>query len=553
MIRLFGFLFHDPRINGRVLGATIFIHLLGLAPAFYVTLVFARYLAHGVDATLLTLTVGTMLAMLIERSLRNVRNDLLVALIAKQDRERATGVFERLVQAPMESLNALGFAERSQALRAVEQVQQVVTTTHVTHLLDAPFSLVFWLVLMLIAWPLGIAALLVTVATLLSVYFRAISLRETIKTMQKAQQSQQAMLASAERIETVRVANAGAFLNNRYNNRTGNTRLLRFDSAARQEGLQQVVQTASGVMTLFTIGLGAKLSTLGMIDLGALFGANILAVRMLTLAVRPAQSLGTLLQGAEALPLIEQIMALPVETSEGIRLTEFSGRFELKDVSFAYPNGQSPLFENVSLTILPGELLAVVGGNGTGKSSFSRLLAGLLTPTRGAMLVDGVDLRQVVPRWWRRQLIYLPQEPEFFDGTLLENMSTLSPKIPQEVLKNHINRVGLSDFIDHHPNGMAMQVQQGGRQFSPGIRRRLALVRAMTTQGKLVILDEPMEGLDATGSELVEKLIIALRQQGHTIVFCTQALPAFLRGQAKVLDLDIKPVPVIHHVGASHG
>lgn len=537
--------FADPTVNARMLVASLFIHVLGLASAFYVTLVFGRYLTHGLDSTLITLTIGTILAMTLEYGLRRVRFRMMTALVAKREHELGAGMTARLLNASPTALAALDPQVRLAPTRTLEQLQAAVNPSNVLAILDAPFALVFLVVLTLMAWPLGIVAALFIVAAIIGIYFRGLAVREATQELQQANQANQAVLASADRTDTVRIANAGLMLSKRWGNRAGLARLIRHRVGRHQDRIQGFIQGISALLSVTTIAVGAKLVVAGQMDYGALFGANILAMRMFALVTRPAQSASQFLGALQSLESIGKFLDLPLPADdEGTRLGEFSGRIELRDVAFGFAGGTGPLFEGVSVRIEPGELAVVTGANGVGKTSFARLLAGLLEPTRGSIYADGVDLRQLKPHWWRRQLVYLPQEPEFLDGTLRENLMTLSPKLSAENLDRFLRRAGVKSFVDRHPKGLDMVVTQGGRTLSTGIRRRLALARALTTLGKVVVIDEPTEGLDHEGVETIHRLIEDFRQQHRTVIVMTQA-PAEFVGQAIVINLDAKPVPQV--------
>ncbi len=156
--------------------------------------------------------------------------------------------------------------------------------------------------------------------------------------------------------------------------------------------------------------------------------------------------------------------------------------------------------------------------------------------------MDGVDLRQAHPQWWRTRVAYLPQEPTFFDGTIEENLLQLNPDTSADQLTRLLERVGLQRFIDEHPQGLRQPLTQGGRNLSLGIRRRLALVRALTAPARLAVLDEPAEGLDQEGHQYVAGVMNTLVSQGVTLIILTTN-PSTFHVHSDLLDLNVKPVP----------
>jgi len=112
----------------------------------------------------------------------------------------------------------------------------------------------------------------------------------------------------------------------------------------------------------------------------------------------------------------------------------------------------------------------------------------LLAPSRGQVVVDGVDLAQVAPEWWRRQLVYLPQEPGFMNATVRENILAFNPNLDEVGLNTVIREAGLESFFATSQKGFDMELVGGGRNLPLGIRRRLALARALACDGRLVIL-----------------------------------------------------------------
>ena len=196
--------------------------------------------------------------------------------------------------------------------------------------------------------------------------------------------------------------------------------------------------------------------------------------------------------------------------------------------------------------------MVLTGRNGTGKTTLSRLMAGLLEPTRGQILIDGVDLRQVVLSWWRRQILYLPQEPTFLDGTIRDNLMCVNPDLDEDGLNRVVREADLGRFIDESPQGLETELVENGRTLAVGVRRRLALARALATDGMLAVFDDPTEGLDEEGRAAVYTAMRTLSSRGRTMIVATND-SHIMRGARLVLDLNAKPIPRLLSVPVASG
>ena len=170
------------------------------------------------------------------------------------------------------------------------------------------------------------------------------------------------------------------------------------------------------------------------------------------------------------------------------------------------------------------------------------MLAGIINPSRGQMLVDGLDLQQASLDWWRMQIAYLPQEPSFLNATIRENITMTAAQVDELRLAKIIESVGLVKYLDESANGLEAKLTNNGANLSLGIRHRISLARALMSNCKIAIFDEPTDGLDRDGIACVYSVLNNLSAQGCAIVVISHD-PKIIKNASQVIDLSKKPTP----------
>ena len=209
--------------------------------------------------------------------------------------------------------------------------------------------------------------------------------------------------------------------------------------------------------------------------------------------------------------------------------SRLSGEIVLKNVSFGFVAIKDPLISNLSLTIHPGQRIALVGGSGSGKSTLAKLIAGLHQPTDGAILFDGSTLVDTPRAVSTTSLAMVQQDIQIYGCSVRENLALWNPSISTSDLQRACRDAEIHDVIQGLPNGMESILSEGGKNLSGGQRQRLELARALARDPSILVMDEATSALDA---ETERKVIENLSHRG-----CTQVIVAHRLSTIRDADL----------------
>ncbi len=311
------------------------------------------------------------------------------------------------------------------------------------------------------------------------------------------------------------------------------------DRARVEAGAQPLLEMLSGLCAVLLIWYGGREVVLERMTLGTLVAFQ----NYLWALIWPIRMMGWLVNMAAralaAAPRLFEILDMEPEVADApdaVELPDIKGHIAMKNVSFIFDDGNSEVLKDINLEILPGETVAVVGGTGSGKSTFISLLARFHDPTQGQITVDGYDLRDVKLKSLRRQIGIVLQESFLFSTSLKENIAFGNAEASTEDIRHAARLAQVEQFIDELPQGYDTLVGERGVGLSGGQKQRVSLARALLVDPKILILDEATASVDTETESQIQAALTKVMQNRTTVVIAKRL--STVKSADKILVLE---------------
>ncbi len=479
--------------------AAALANILGLATSVFIMIVYDRVLPSEATESLIALTAGVGLALLFDFILKLLRAGFIDRAGQNADRAMGLGVFDQLINLRMASRTGSTGAIAS-TVREFETLREFFTSATLVALVDLPFIAVFIFAIYAVGGSLAlIPALAVPVVFLTGLAIQPVLGRLAEKSFADGQSKQSVLVETVSGLETIKTTGAGQHLRGRWEqaierqSNHGNRSRAVTQFALNLTGF---TQQAAQVLIVF---YGVFLITDGQTSMGALIASVMLTGRALAPLGQLAQTLSRVNQARSAYRNLNALMTAESERPFGrnwINRPGFAGRVTFNNVHFSYPDQTEEALKGVSFDIQPGEKVAILGQIGSGKSTIARLLLGLYQPRVGAVMMDGLDIRQIDPADLRRNIGSVLQDVWLFSGTIRSNIASgaIRPRDNDIVEAGRI--AGIEAFLAQHPSGYDLPLGERGEGISGGQRQAVALARALIGNPPVLLMDEPTSAMD---------------------------------------------------------
>lgn len=521
---------HYRRQFAEAAAGSLFANILAVGIALFSLQIYDRVIPYQSEPTLWVLAFGVLLAVLFEAVLKIARATLLDNTGKRIELTVQQRLMSRLLgmkMAPGERKPSEVFA----AMRDFGSVREFFTSSTVGTLADLPFLIVFLALVASIGgnlvWVLIVGGILmVAPGFLMQKKMMAI----TASTQGASTKSAKLLYESVFEHETVTTQRG----EDRIKRIWAELVTLTAVKSSEQRHLTTVLSTwAQGVQQatyISAVVVGTYMVFAGQFTVGTIIAIGILTGRTLGPLAQVASMMARWSQVKSALVALEVVAnARQAEEQDRkyLRRDRVAGAFELRGVEFRYDAQSAPSVEIAGISIPAGQHVAVLGTNGSGKSTLLRILAGLYEPTKGRVLLDGIDLGQVHPRDLRRGIGYLGQEVRLIAGSIRDNLNMNQLERDDDRLLEALDFAGLGPFIRNNPRGLDLEIRELGEGLSVGQRQSIGWARLWLQNPQVVLLDEPTAALDQTlESTLVSRLTTWL--EGRTAVIATHRVPILM-------------------------
>ncbi len=490
--------------------------ILVLIQPIFAQVIIDKVIVHQNHSMLNVMLIGMLILSLVQTAVGYLRTFLLGYVSMRIDQELIVTFCRHLLSLPLKFFQERTIADITTRFEQNRTITGFLTGPGVTTILDAITFVICLSILLFYNIQYAIAAIGYLLLYSILMIVTAPYLKNLNRiAFDKNAKVQGHLIESMRAIENIKAGAAE-------NERRWQWELLFFD--AQMIGFQLVIGSgtvnvvASFISLVGQLGLlwlAATLVIEGAISIGQLFALQMI-VGQLSRSVLGLVGVWDQIQNVN-ISLERLGDVLGAEPEEPTPLNKLSvpsveGHFVFRDVSFRYSElAQTNTLSGVSLEVLPGELVGIVGRSGSGKSTLIRLIQGLYPPNSGTIFVDGKDLGHLLMSEYRKHIGVVSQQEHLCGSTIRECLCLYAPEATTEELIQSTKIAGIHDFIQSLPNGYETSISEGGYNFSGGQRQRLAIARAIVSKPSIVIFDEATSALDTESERHIQKSIEELR------------------------------------------
>lgn len=506
---------------------SVLINVLALGSSLFVMVVYDKVIGSRSLETLQYLVFGVILAMGMETCLRYLRARSLAYFGVRVDAITSQIIFERLLFLPPRLIEGSSIPSQVARIKDFDSIRDFFSGSTGISVLELPFTLIFLITIAVIGGPLALVPVILALCYLLLAVIMLPKIQISTEKGAVAGVKKQALLVETmKKSRALRAHGLGDAWLQRFNTLSGEAAVASFSSSFLTSLIEAFAYGLSIMAGVATLTTGIWLAWEGVITTGALIASMMLVWRVLTPMQAICNSLVRIRYIFRSISQVHKLVRTPPEgklATVDVTPVQLKGQVTFNGVGLRYSSEHSPVLSGLSLDIKAGEVVAIAGGSGSGKTSLLKLINGLYIPQVGSILIDGLDIRQRDPVQLRKNISYVPQVVELFHGSLEKNLRMVKPDASDEELYKALEWAGALEIVRSMPDGLNTYIgDYRSEQLSSILTFRLSLARGYLRDAPLMIFDEfPSAILYDESGEMFRKYVTSHRGK-KTILYVTE-------------------------------
>lgn len=530
--RFFGLIKPQKTLVLNIFFTSLIFTILGILGAFYFQVLVDEVLQYNLLTTLHILSIGFIVLSIFNILLNAFRSQLLMYLAQRIDLPLMLGYYEHVINLPMNFFGTRKVGEIVSRFNDATNIREAISGATLTIMIDTLMAIAGAIILFMQNRLLfGLTLIPVILYAVIVFSFKKPIRDINMENMENNAKITSYLVESLSGIETIKAFNAEREVN-------GETekRFVKLMKSAFKAGFINNVQgsikgSVKAIFGVVILWIGGYECILGVISVGQLLAFN----SLLAYFLEPIENLinlqGQLQTAIVAAERLGEILDLELEKSENeskkINPSTLNGTIEFKNVDFRYGT-RKLILEGLSLTIEPGEKIALVGESGSGKTTLSKLIMNFYQCEKGEVLINGYNIKDINIEALRNKIAYISQDIFLFSGTIRENLLFGQEDIDFEKVVDACKRARIHDFINEQPLRYETMIEENGSNLSGGQKQRIAIARALIREPEILIMDEATSSLDSITEKAIEKTMYEF-SKGITTIIIAHRLSTIMR------------------------
>ncbi|WP_094555943.1 peptidase domain-containing ABC transporter [Synechococcus sp. 1G10] len=515
-------------VLSQVLLASFVVQLFSLANPLLIQVIIDKVISQRSLDTLQVMGLALVVVTVLEGVIGSLRTFLFAETTNRIDLRLGSEVIDHLLRLPLSYYDRRPVGELSTRIAELEKIRSFLTGQALTTILDALFSVIYIVVMVLYSLTLTAVALAVLPIQIgITVLGTPLFRRQNRQVAEDNAKTQSHLVEVLTGIQTVKAQNVEMVSRWKWQDLYSTYIERTFNKTITVTALSQTSQVLQKLSQLLVLWVGASFVLKGELTLGQLIAFRIISGYV----TQPLLRLTTIWQNIVELKVSFERLADVVDSKQEsddidqqkISLPPIHGEVEFDHVSFAFPGTSQTVLKDVSVKVPAGTFVGVVGQSGSGKSTLMKLVSRLYSPDSGRILIDSYDIDKVQIYSLRRQIGIVPQDPLLFSGNINENIALTNPEASSESIVQAARIACAHEFVMELSSGYSTSVGERGSGLSGGQRQRIAIARTILSNPNILVLDEATSALDY---QTERQLCDNLKEHYHnrTVFFITHRL-----------------------------